>query len=132
MILGFKGQFVEPILQGTKIHTIREDPHDRWDVDKHIHMATGVRTSNYRCFKEDDVKGIQYVFMTYHRSVFELSVGDDHYCDRQLWAGGIERLAINDGFRSIIEFKAWFVPLIEKSEKGYYSGKIIHWTDFRY
>lgn len=47
MILGFKPQFVQPIIDRTKIHTIREDKHNRWVPGKVIHMATGVRTKSY-------------------------------------------------------------------------------------
>jgi hypothetical protein len=36
MILGFKPCFVAPILAGTKIHTIRDDPHNRWKAGREI------------------------------------------------------------------------------------------------
>lgn len=52
MILSFKKQFSEPILKGTKIHTIREDKPNRWKPGNKIHFANGVRTQNYNCFKE--------------------------------------------------------------------------------
>lgn len=50
MILSFKPQFRQKILDGTKIHTIRDDPNDRWQAGKIIHAATGVMTKNYDCF----------------------------------------------------------------------------------
>ncbi|VTP94927.1 ASCH domain-containing protein [Sphingobacterium daejeonense] len=132
MILGFKQQFVEPILKGNKIHTIREDSKDRWKTGSHIHMATGVRTKSYSCFNEVDVKGVQYIFMTNHRWTFEVSIGDTHYCDKYLYPNDIEKIAINDGFKSLEDFQKWFIPLIESSPEHCFSGKIIHWTDFKY
>ncbi len=47
MVLGFKERFVGRILSGVKIHTIREDGHNRWRVGRRIEFATGVRTKNY-------------------------------------------------------------------------------------
>lgn len=52
MILSFKEQFIPKILDGTKIHTIREDKKNRWEAGKKIHFATGVRTKNYKCPKK--------------------------------------------------------------------------------
>jgi hypothetical protein len=59
MILGFKPQFKEPILKGTKIHTLRDDEQERWRVGMTIHFATGVRTKYYNCFKQDKCKSTQ-------------------------------------------------------------------------
>ncbi|MBE7411382.1 MAG: hypothetical protein HS129_04840 [Leptospiraceae bacterium] len=61
MILGFKQQFIRPILDGTKIHTIREDVHNRWHVGNKIHFATGVRTKNYKQFLEKFCTGTQTI-----------------------------------------------------------------------
>ena len=61
MILGFKNQFVPAILDGTKIHTIRKDPHHRWKPGMTIQMATGVRTKKYKCFKKAICVSVQEV-----------------------------------------------------------------------
>ena len=53
MVIGFNKQFPDKITEGTKKHTIREDKHDRWNAGMIMHMATGVRTKNYKCFKVD-------------------------------------------------------------------------------
>lgn len=132
MILSFKKQFEPLVMAGTKIHTLRADVKDRWDVGRKIHFATGVRTANYSCFKEGVVSGIQYVFMTYYQGRFEVSVGDTNYCDQYLDWSDIEKLARNDGFDGVDDFMKWFIPLIESSEDHCFSGKIIHWTEFRY
>lgn len=129
MVLGFKERFKEPILKESKIHTIRIDEADRWRSGRSIQMATGVRTKNYNCFKETECKSTQHIFMTYkHNDIIQISVDD-----RELF-GYHERLAlaINDGFTGWQDFFNWFYPLIIKSENKWYSGKIIHWTDFKY
>ncbi|WP_164126090.1 hypothetical protein [Sphingobacterium luzhongxinii] len=132
MILGFKKEFEYPIVVGSKIHTIREDSKDRWDEGKKIHFVVGNRTKNYKQIKLGECIRIQYVFMTFYRGLLEVSVGDDHYCDKYLTQLEILQLAKNDGFIGVGDFMEWFVPLIKASEKGCFSGKIIHWTDFKY
>jgi DNA modification methylase len=52
MVIGFKPRFVQPILNGTKIHTLREDVLNRWQPGRVMHMAIGVRTTNYYQFNE--------------------------------------------------------------------------------
>lgn len=41
MILSFKKQFLDPIITGSKIHTIRADKPNRWKPGNKIHFATG-------------------------------------------------------------------------------------------
>lgn len=126
MILPFKPQFQEPIITGTKIHTIRIDAHQRWYKGRVIQMATGVRTKNYNCFKEAICTGTQRIFMTYaYNDIIEISIDDKYIYDR-------ESLAKADGFESYKEFFDWFYPLIMKNKDQCFSGRIIHWTDFRY
>lgn len=132
MILGFKKQFKPLILEGSKIHTIRQDSKDRWEAGKKIHFATGTRSANYNCFLEGEAKAVQYVFMTYDNNQLEVSIGDDENCDKYLYWPDIDQLAKNDGFDGYDEFAAWFIPLIKSSEINNFSGKIIHWTDFKY
>lgn len=118
MILGFKPRFVQPILDGSKIHTIREDIHGRWKPGNTIHFATGVRTKNYNCFKLGKCKSTQE---------FELKVEGVAwiYIDgRRLTPHEMHRLAINDGFKNIQELIEFF--------DNRFRGPLIHWTDYRY
>lgn len=128
MVLGFKKQFVAPILAGTKIHSIREDKHRRWSTGKAIHMATGVRQPTYSCFKKSTVTGIQHVFMSVEIDGLHISVNcreiENHF-EKQ-------KLAINDGFESWEQLEDWFLPLVEKEEGKVFTGRLIHWTDLRY
>jgi hypothetical protein len=123
MILGFKKQFVEPIMAGTKIHTIREDKTDRWYPGTQIHMATGVRTKHYNCFS-DQFKCVstQRIFMTLGWNL-EITVDFDSY----LYNADKLRLIANDGL-TYDEFIKWFFP----GDKDEFSGTIIHWTALRY
>lgn len=126
MILGFKAQFREPILAGTKIHTIREDKHDRWHAGINIQMATGVRTKNYECFREMQCLRTERIFMTYTH-LLEITIGEKYlyHQDKVL-------LAKNDGFVGYDEFEDWFYKVIKRDPKERFYGKIIHWTDYKY
>jgi len=127
MILSFKPQFVQPILNGSKIHSIRLDPHCRWKSGMKIHMATGVRTKNYNCFLVEKCKGVQDVEMRIVYRTIAVRIDGYHLAPSQLI-----RFANRDGFESYKDFHNWFMPLIEASPDGVYKAKIIHWTNLRY
>ena len=124
MILGFKEQFEMPIKKGTKVHSIREDKHNRWKSGILIHFAKGVRTKNYinfmlgQCFSTQKIK-IMYNNIQPCGNTLSVSIDD-----WELSLNEIERLAINDGFDSMDDFLNWF-------DKDFF-GKVIHWTDLRY
>lgn len=129
MILSFKKQFVRPILDETKIHTLRQDLHDRWKTGNKIHFATGVRTPNYNQFKEGICKGVQRI--SFYNPAIE-------YGDGSIWEMGLrfivdgknvteeiqKEIALNDGFDSLEDMLKWF--------NYSFIGKIIHWTDKLY
>lgn len=136
MILSFKTKFPngtptnfkEKILAGEKIHTLREDEHNRWHKGRKIEMATGVRTplySQFNCFDEalQTCTGTQDVFMTYWLGQLEITINGKYVYDYNV----VELLIKNDGLTES-EFIDWFFP----NENNEWSGKIIHWTDFRY
>ena len=135
MILGFKTQFIPKILDGTKIHTIRVDAHDRWKPGMKIQFATGVRTSYYNQFHEAECASVQRI--TFARPAIGFPSGKiieptkpNIYVDG-LW---ILRptirltLAKNDGFDSEEELLTWF------DTKAYLGKplKLIHWTTLKY
>lgn len=132
MIIGFKEQFRAPILNGTKIHTIREDKHDRWKPGKVIHMSTGVRTKWYNCFKKDMCRNIQKIRIVHWHNTVHVYVDDwffgeafhNKLYDIQTYTPNLKKLARNDGFASVSDFFKWF--------SNDFEGKIIHWTDLRY
>ena len=133
MVIGFKEKFKEPILKGTKIHTIREDSHNRWKQGIKMHMATGVRTKKYNQFYEDTCKSTQKIEIKYNKGGgVNVFIDNNFFHYQTSW--GLEwekesknrmlKLAINDGFDSIESFFKWF--------NGDFVGKIIHWTDLIY
>lgn len=122
MILSFKHQFVLPILQGNKIHTIRKDPHNRWTPGKHIHFATGVRTSKYNCFYEAKCKSIQRIEI--YPDIRKVYILRENVPVLDLTSQQIDQLADNDGFNSTKKFWEWF--------SKDFSGVLIHWTDHKY
>lgn len=126
MILSFKKQFRDPILKGSKIHTIREDPKARWNAGRKIHMATGVRTKYYNCFLEQQCISVQAIQIHHHdyrdvggNYLIKVIVDGKELDDFQL-----EEIAENDGFKSLGDFFKWF--------NTDFQGRIIHWTDFKY
>jgi len=121
MILGFKPQFKQKILDGTKIHTIREDRNNRWQTGKKIHFATGVRTKNYHQFKEGECKSIQAIWINPKQEGIQIN-------DRALTRIEVHWLAKYDGFDSIEDLYSFFL----KESKEPFDAKIIHWTDFVY
>lgn len=137
MILGFKKSikgkptlFKEKILSSLgvkgysvytpKLHTIREDGHDRWHQFRKIQSCYGVRTKQFEKFAEMPCTGVQSIRIVYIMDHFQ-----DLYVDgKKLTHLKIQDLAINDGFDSIEDFLIWF--------NKDFTGKIIHWTDKRY
>jgi hypothetical protein len=131
MVLGFKPQFVDKILNKTKLHTIREDKNRRWKVGNDIHFATGVRTKNYnqfhksRCKKVDDIEIIwNHPFKGDFSSSSCVMIDGKGYFSvlinsRRLGYSEICQLAKNDGFANVTEFAEWF--------SSDFKGRLIHW-----
>lgn len=121
MVLSFKPQYPPKILAGTKIHTIRKDIPNRWKVGNKIHFATGVRTKNYKQFFVGECKSIQKIFIRYLNDEILIYIDDRKL---PLLPSQAEQLAVRDGFESLNDFSKWF--------DREFTGKIIHWTDFKY
>lgn len=142
MILSFKQKFPwgaptnfkEKILAGTKIHSIRYDPHNRWIIGRLIHMAYGVRTKLHNCFRDTEkcvsTQSIKIDFETLRGKPIDIRIRIDDY-EFYHWSKyhdygffSMRELAKNDGFDSVEDFFKWFNTDFE--------GKIIHWTNYRY
>jgi hypothetical protein len=133
MILGFKQQFPDgrlthfrrKIEQGIKIHSIREDVHNRWCTGRLIQMSTGVRTKYYNCFAKMYCTGTQQITIQWSYDELARRITFAVYVDNRLLSPGETRqLTINDGFSSIEGFLSFF--------PHFFRGKIIHWTTYRY
>ncbi len=109
-----------------KLHTFRADPHDRWKAGRKIEMV--YRGAGYKILDHfnKDIPELGTCISTQNIQI----IRDPHFgCliqvdGRQLGMATIQDLVQNDGFNSTDDFLKWF--------KKDWSGKIIHWTDFRY
>lgn len=142
MIISFKQKFPwgkptnfeNKIKSGVKIHTIREDKHNRWKPGMKIQMAHGVRTKHYRCFDDSRIcTGAQSIKINYYYNgvtpeKMEIIIDGDLFYSQSEYGGygskNLDLLAKNDGFDATSYFFKWFIHDFE--------GWILHWTDFRY
>ena len=131
MILTYSfDKFVDAIKSGEKIHTIREDSYGRWKPGITIQHWRGnprnVKMNPY-LFHKGKCVSIQEIII--RRGCDKMKHGLTILVDdRFLTDDEIERLIKNDGL-TVSEFRDWFL-----SEPGtsWFTGKIIHFTDFRY
>lgn len=131
-------EFVEKILRGDKIHTIRGNFEYWKDIIHQVKKGDAIISLRFWSGKPYDSKqiefrkithldnpGIQRVFMTYSDWLgYEASVNG-----KELF-GCIEResLSKNDGLTSV-DFTDWF---FKEGKVEEFSGAIIHFTGFRY
>ena len=113
MVLGFKENFVDKILDGSKIHTIREDKKNRWKAGNKIHFATGIRSKDYNCFKEGKCFATEKIFIDKRKRIILIE-------GQELSETTMNCLAVNDGFKRTLELFSFFPEP--------FTGKIIHWT----
>lgn len=111
-----------------KIHTIRKDDKNRWKRGMMIDFFINARQKDmFRFAPRIPLKSKQRIFMTYLPHLgngFQVSING-----RELHKSEIKVLAVNDGFETVEDFEDYFISEMENNE---YSGKIIHWTDFKY
>ena len=128
-------------LEAPKIHTIRKDEKDRWKPGKMIDFFINNRSKNaFRFAPRIPVVLTQDIFMSRRGSMLEISIAKPRSYiggeDFMLNAGQQELLAKNDGFDNYDDFRNYFISVIEENGKvtghHWFSGKIIHWTNFKY
>jgi hypothetical protein len=121
-----KTNFVEKITRQPgfrpKIHTLREDPNERWKPGRKIDMTIGDRY-HPMVFNSMVCKSTQSVHIYYDNFLFPM-VPEVYIDGRELLSSEVFELAKNDGFDSLENFYRWF----DQSKKL----KLIHWTDFKY
>jgi len=127
MILGFrttdksgnKTGFVEKILDGKKVHSIRNGT--RWRTGMSIQFATGVRTKIYKQFKIGTCSSVQSIKI---RPSMDMSQSKVFIDGRELSVLEKQKLAWNDGFHNLVGFWLWFTEDVD--------GQLIHWSDLKY
>lgn len=118
--------------QKPKLHTIREDKNDRWQVGTKIDFFINVRQKDmFRFAPVLPVVSIQKVEIIYFPiTIPRIDVPILKVDGKLIYdAAGINKkemleFAQNDGFDTIEDFFNYF-------DKDY-TGKIIHWTDLKY
>lgn len=106
-----------------KIHTIREDKKDLWHPGRKIHPVVFNRTKNRFQFAPVlECKSVQRIAIFYN---IEYSIKPTVFVeDMPLSPIMMKQLAQSDGFNSVEDFFRFF--------NKDFTGKIIHWTTFKY
>lgn len=108
-----------------KIHSLREDIHDRWQIGTKIHFYIWARTKRAVCFGIGEVKNIQYAVINAKlQRIYVLDQKDGLGHARELQGIELATFVLNDGFENLEQFWDYFTE-----SKTY---KIIHWTNFKY
>ncbi|AOW09500.1 hypothetical protein [Flavobacterium gilvum] len=116
-----------------KLHTIREDKTDRWKAGNKIDFFINCRQPTMFRFapvlpvvsvQKIEIKWIPLTIPLGERRPWVRIDGKQIYTIDQIDEEQILQLAQNDGFDTIEDFFVYF-------DKDF-TGKIIHWTDFRY
>ncbi len=116
MILAFKKEFVSPIVDGTKVHSIRAG--SRWRAGLSIQFYANARRPDMWKFRVDDIaKTVQQVRLT---ADWQIIVDGRVLADAEKQA-----FANRDGFGSVGSLFSFFDSLP-------FTGQLIHWTDLTY
>ncbi len=122
MILGFKPDFVPPILAGTKVHTIRAGT--RWVAGQPICFCTVLGPDNFARFQPDGVaQAVQTIRAEEGPGGYLVTIDG-----RPLTPAELAAFAGRDGFASpgqLFHFLAGYGGLP-------FTGQLIHWTSLVY
>ncbi len=123
MLMTFsKPVYMERILSGVKIHTIRTDTHKRWRVGMTAHMwmhSPRNVSKNPFPFAEADVYDVCDITISKARGMVEIIPPPKIAYAPSL---DVSAVAINDGFNNAEQFFEWF---------GEFKGRIIFWENLR-
>lgn len=124
-----------------KIHTIREDKHDRWKAGMMIDFVVNNRTPQRRVFAprlqcistqkiriEKEIFNPKLYSKVWNLKRFQIWIDNEPFGDHGSLPydeDAVEYIAHHDGFQFDLEFMDWWPA-------GEWEGKIIHWTPFRY
>ena len=124
--------FVDFIKQGLKIHTIRRDKCKRWKLGMSIqHWRGNPRNtkSNPYHFLDGQCMGVEEIeILRVSEKLFAVSIGPENSSGKRVLTNDeVLQLAKNDGL-TLGQFRRWFLP--DGVDK--WTGRIIHFTDFKY
>lgn len=132
MLLTFsKPEFRDKIRKGIKIHTIRDDKHNRWKVGTKIHFWLGnprntkSKVKPYQ-FGVGEVSKVEIIRIDFDNpndwQIDTVYIGENIVLETP---EELNALAINDGFENWWQMRLWF-----ENSDGQYVGKIIYWKNF--
>lgn len=138
MLLGFKSRFVEPILIGTKVFTLRSPRKKEPKIGETLYMYTGLRTN--QCKKITDKESLRSVqmcdvYIIRHNEIDTIKVRVD---GRRLTAFELGRFVKYDGFKDTKDFADYWISTSYAPKKApancHVSGSmnLYHWTDLKY
>lgn len=116
-----------------KIHTMRDDKHNRWRPGMKIHHHIG-RYKKYRCFLINECVSTQMVLVVFDvkKTKISLKITVDR---RRLDKLEMITFIRNDGFICQQDFIDWFFPVDKKLNirlRTMWTGRLIHWTNLKY
>lgn len=115
---GYNEMMIHP-----KIHTMRTDEKGRWKKGNLIHPVINNRQPDRFQFAPIlNCSGTERISLIHRYARTIVMIEETFYCDSD--DPKMIELANNDGFDSVDDFFAWF--------NEDWTGKIIHWTPFRY
>lgn len=123
MIIGFKDQFVEKILNGSKFSTIRRDKTDRYQPGVVLQMVTGHRTPSQKKFAVAVIRTIHLIRINPVEKQISVFLGPSlgwRYFAPSL----LPQICREDGFDDQDQFFAFF---LNHYGPGLFDGKMIHW-----
>lgn len=141
MILSFKPEFKDKILEGEKIHTIRPFSKREITGSHQLHLATGVRTKHYNCFAEAWVEHVEVIEINLIDHQISTYSGAPDNFEELYWhpdfhrlkmlkpVHDIEALARADGFANVDKMFSWFRAMYKAPV---FAGVLIHWTENNY
>lgn len=136
MLLGYKPRFVDPILIGTKVHTMRKPRKVKPKIGETLHMYTGLRTAHCKLItKKEKLISVQKAQVHIKRIKLKGN-GYTYQCaikvdgKRLSPVEGVELIKF-DGFKSTLDFcEFWFANVKGNTIKE--TLDLYHWTDLKY
>ncbi len=119
MILDFHKQFKRKIESGLKIHTIRRDEFNQWQVGMTIQFTTGAKTPKHHEFMRAVCTAIEPIIIDGKKELIIIGGRILDYAEMLLF---IEK----DGFDNLKAFFSFFSFYYPKNP---FSGKLLHWTE---
>jgi hypothetical protein len=141
MLLGFKPRFVDPILDGTKLHTLRNARKVTPKVGEVLHMYTGLRTKHCKAITNRyTLKGIQVAHISVRRvkpplnfiskTAFLIRIKVDGI---PLQPDDIRKFCVADGFADGTDFASYWMGTAPKDATSITTTMdLFHWTDLKY